>query len=180
MAQPLTFPTAAPLAQADDAAQERGLLRRHAELGVALVLLLLAALVAWDNLRIGAGWSADTGPQPGYFPLRVGVALGVCGAAVLVQALRSTSDALFASWLQLRRVCQVLLPLTVYVALIAPLGIYVASTLFIAAFMVFAGRYAVWKGLALAAFTSALVFFVFEVQFKVPLPKGPLEAWLGY
>lgn len=199
MAQPLTFaaparppglapddrvvPAAvhAPVApEAEQAVQERGLLRRHAELGVALVLLALAALVVWDNLRIGAGWSADTGPQPGYFPLRVGAVLGACGAIVLLQALRSRDDSLFASWLQLKRVAQVLVPLTVYVALIAPLGIYVASTVFIAAFMVFAGRYAVWKGLALAAFTNALLFFVFEIQFKVPLPKGPLEAWLGY
>ena len=27
---------------------------------------------------------------------------------------------------------------------------------------------------------DVLLFYVFEIQFKVPLPKGPLEAWLGY
>jgi hypothetical protein len=26
---------------------------------------------------------------------------------------------------------------------------------------------------------SAVFFVLFEVWFKLPLPKGPLEAWLG-
>lgn len=160
-------------------AQARGLSRRHVEYGVAAVLLALAVLVVWDNQRIGAGWS-DTGPQAGYFPLRVGAVLGICAIAVFVQALRSRSQEQFASWLQLKRVAQVLLPLTAYIAVIAPLGIYAASVLFITGFMVFAGRYPWWKAVALSGFTSVLLFYVFEIQFKVPLPKGPLEAWLGY
>ena len=160
-------------------AQAPGLSRRHVEYGVAAVLLALAVLVVWDNQRIGAGWS-DTGPQPGYFPLRVGAVLGICAIAVFVQALRSRSQEQFASWLQLKRVAQVLLPLTAYIAVIAPLGIYAASVLFITGFMVFAGRYPWWKAVALSGFTSVLLFYVFEIQFKVPLPKGPLEAWLGY
>ncbi len=96
-------------------AQAPGLSRRHVEYGVAAVLLALAVLVVWDNQRIGAGWS-DTGPQAGYFPLRVGAVLGICAIAVFVQALRSRSQEQFASWLQLRRVAQVLLPLTAYIA----------------------------------------------------------------
>jgi hypothetical protein len=106
--------------------------------------------------------------------------LGICAIAVFVQALRSRNQEQFASWLQLRRVAQVLLPLTAYIAVIAPLGIYAASVLFITGFMVFAGRYPWWKAVALSGFTSVLLFYVFEIQFKVPLPKGPLEAWLGY
>lgn len=118
--------------------------------------------------------------KAGYFPLRVGAVLGICAIAVFVQALRSRSQEQFASWLQLKRVAQVLLPLTAYIAVIAPLGIYAASVLFITGFMVFAGRYPWWKAVALSGFTSVLLFYVFEIQFKVPLPKGPLEAWLGY
>jgi hypothetical protein len=26
---------------------------------------------------------------------------------------------------------------------------------------------------------SAILYSLFEVWFKVPLPKGPLESWLG-
>jgi hypothetical protein len=28
--------------------------------------------------------------------------------------------------------------------------------------------------------SAAVLFWLFEMQFLVPLPKGPLEAWLGY
>jgi hypothetical protein len=158
--------------------QAPGLSRRSVEFGVALVLTALAGLVIWDNLRIGAGWG-DSGPQAGYFPLRVGVALGACGVAVFWQAMRESPGELFATWLQLKRVVQVLVPLTVYVALIAPLGIYVASAIFIAAFMVFAGRYAWWKAVLTGVVVNLFMFYIFELQFMVPLPKGPLEAWLG-
>lgn len=164
---------------ADGDAQERGITRNAVEWGVAAVLLILAALVVWDNQRIGAGWD-DAGPQAGYFPLRVGLVVGVSALAVAWNALRHPSRELFASWGQLKGVAQVLLPLTVYVALITTLGIYVASALFIAAFMHFAGGYAWWKSIALGVATNLLLFVVFEMQFKVPLPKGPLEAWLGY
>lgn len=171
--------SAAPDEHAQAQAEASGLSRRSVEFGVAFLLLALAALVVWDNQRIGAGWTGS-GPAAGYFPMRIGVVLGVCAIAVFVQALREGPGEVFATWLQLKRVAQVLVPLTVYVALIGTLGIYVASALYIAAFMVVAGGYPAWKALALGVLTNLLMFYVFEIQFKVPLPKGPLEAWLGY
>ena len=27
---------------------------------------------------------------------------------------------------------------------------------------------------------SLIIFWLFELQFSVPLPKGPLEQWFGY
>ncbi len=155
-----------------------GLSRRNVEIVVAVLLLVLAGMVIWDNLRIGAGWD-DSGPRAGYFPMRVGIAVGLSALAIGWQAWREEPGELFATWAQLKAVAQVLVPLTVYVALIGVLGIYVASTLFIAAFMVFAGRYAWWAALATGVATNLVMFFVFESQFKVPLPKGPLEACLG-
>jgi hypothetical protein len=32
---------------------------------------------------------------------------------------------------------------------------------------------------AVAAGVSVVFFLLFEVWFKLPLPKGPLESWLG-
>ncbi|MGV2435793.1 MAG UNVERIFIED_CONTAM: hypothetical protein LVT10_13745 [Anaerolineae bacterium] len=47
---------------------------RSIEIAVALVLMALAAVVIADSLRIGAGW-ADDGPQAGYFPFYIGLAM---------------------------------------------------------------------------------------------------------
>ncbi|QIL82242.1 tripartite tricarboxylate transporter TctB family protein [Diaphorobacter sp. HDW4A] len=164
----------------DDHGAERGISRRSVEWAVAFILFALAALVIWDNQRIGAGWDESTGPQAGYFPLRIGIAVAIAALCAAWQAFRHKGDELFATWSQLKSVSQVLVPLTIYIALIGTLGIYVASALFIAAFMRFAGGYAWWKSIALGVLTNVIVFVVFEIQFKVPLPKGPLEAWLGY
>jgi putative tricarboxylic transport membrane protein len=40
---------------------------RNVEIVVSLMLMALAAVLGWDNWRLGAGWASD-GPQAGYFP----------------------------------------------------------------------------------------------------------------
>jgi putative tricarboxylic transport membrane protein len=151
---------------------------RWPEIIVAGVLLAIAVLVMFDSVRSGIGW-ADDGPQSGYFPFRVGLLLAAACVAILVGQLRVRSTKVFAERAQLSMVVQVFVPIVIYVALIAVLGIYVASALLIAYFMRRHGKY----GGALTAAVSVgvpLVFFaVFERWFLVPLIKGPLEAWLG-
>ncbi|ANN67138.1 tripartite tricarboxylate transporter TctB family protein [Bordetella bronchialis] len=149
------------------------------ELAVAVLLAALAATVIWSNYIIGAGWT-DDGPQAGYFPMRIGIIILIATAAVAIQALRKRDRRAFVHLDELRQVGVVLVPLVVYVALIHFLGIYVASALFVAAFMRWVGKYPLWKGLPLAVAIMMVLFWVFEMKFLVPLPKGPLENLLGY
>jgi hypothetical protein len=38
-----------------------------------------------------------------------------------------------------------------------------------------------WASVAVVSVTvSVVTFFVFEIWFLVPMPKGPLETYLGY
>jgi putative tricarboxylic transport membrane protein len=77
-------------------------------------------------------------------------------------------------------VLKVLVPAILFVALIQPVGLYVASTLYMAVYMRWIGRHA-WPIVALVSVGfSVVTFAVFEIWFLVPMPKGPLEAWLGY
>ena len=58
-------------------------------------------------------------------------------------------------------------------------GLYVGTALYIAATMSLQGGYKWWIGV-LAGVGVALFFFViFEIGFKVPLLKGPVEAFFG-
>jgi hypothetical protein len=41
------------------------------------------------------------------------------------------------------------------------------------------GRYPWVTTLAVSVGVMAAFFLLFEVWFKLPLPKGPLESWLG-
>jgi putative tricarboxylic transport membrane protein len=156
---------------------ETGLSRKAVELVVALTLMGLAGLVLWDSYDRGAGW--DGGPQNGFFPARVGWLLLLSSAFVLVSAVRA-ADSVFVTWGQLRQVARVLVPLILFIFGIAYLGIYLASALFMVLFMVTLGRFRWWATLAAAVLVPAITFWVFEVQFRVPLPKGPLEAAFGY
>ena len=73
-----------------------------------------------------------------------------------------------------------LVPTAIYVALIPWIGIYVASAIFIAVFMRWLGQYG-WSVVAAISLGMPLVTFViFEKWFLVPLPKGPIEAYLGF
>ena len=120
-----------------DNAQEEGdaIGVRWPELLVALFLMGLATLVLVDSWRVGVGW-ADDGPQSGYFPFYIGLALfASSGWTAFKQLRRWRVVEVFAEREQVKSVLSILLPMTVYVAGVALLGIYVASLLLIAYFM---------------------------------------------
>ncbi|MBB5764658.1 tripartite tricarboxylate transporter TctB family protein [Methylorubrum rhodesianum] len=156
---------------------ERGVSRRLVEIVVALLLLGLAALALWDSYGRGAGW--DSGPENGFFPARVAAILAIAAVAALVSALRR-EDSVFVTYGQLRLVAQVFVPLFLYVLGIAFLGIYLASALFMALFMITLGSFRWWQTALAVVLVPLVTFWVFELQFRVPLPKGPVEALLGY
>jgi putative tricarboxylic transport membrane protein len=162
-------------------ANENTVSTRVMELVVAGLFMALGALVMWDSWRLGAGWASD-GPQAGYFPFYVALIMSIASAATFVTNLvGSTQDwSNFVDRSQLKLVLKVLVPTIVYVVLIGYLGIYVSSAIFIAFFMAWLGRYPIQKIVPVAVLVPLLLFMMFEVWFLVPLPKGPLEAGLGY
>ena len=154
---------------------------RVMEIVVALVLLGGCALVISDSVRIGFGWREGEGPAPGYYPFWVAVILGVSSLVNLTNAIRGHgAGEIFVAMRPFGRVLAVLIPSLIYVALIGYIGIYVASAIFIFTFMIAMGRQNPFKSLGVAVIVPIVLFFMFEKWFLVPLPKGPLEAWLGY
>ena len=153
---------------------------RAVEIGVAAVLLVAGIVVAVDSYRLGNKWGED-GPEAGYFPFYVGLMICISSVVILVRASRAIDSGRksFVERGQLRTILSVLVPTVVYVATIAWLGIYLASTVYITYFMRRLGHYSYLKSGAVAVGVSVFFFLVFEVWFKVSLPKGPLEAALG-
>ena len=151
------------------------------ELAVAAIIFALGALVAYDSYRLGSGWASD-GPQSGYFPFYIGLFTCICGAVVFAQGLHrlKTDQQVFVTPSQLKQVLVILLPSTVYVLGVQLIGIYVSSALFITMFMRLAGKYSWIRSIAVGVGVSVSAFVMFEIWFKIPLPKGPLESLLGY
>lgn len=155
------------------------------EIGVAIALFIFGAVVAWDSRRIGASWAPD-GPEAGYFPFYIGLIICISSVAIILAALNTgeKGDKAFVTWPQMKMVLVVMVPSTVYAALISnpvySLGIYEASAIFIATFMRVLGKYS-WPKVAAVSLGVVIAFFLmFEVWFKVPLPKGPIESLLGF
>jgi hypothetical protein len=153
---------------------------RGVEIGVAVATALFAIIVIYGSLQAGIDWGAE-GPRAGFFPFYIG--LFILGGSVVnfVQIFTvGTKRGPFADWAQLRQVMSVVVPAGIYVALVPWIGIYVASALLIAVFMKWLGRYGWGLVLAIAIGMPIATFVVFEHWFLVPLPKGPIEEWLGF
>jgi len=154
--------------------------RRAVDAVVSLLLLALATLLAFDNWRTGMSWDS-TGPQAGYFPFYLSVILAaacVYGLAKEFLARRQEAE-VFVTREQFGRVLQVFFPTLAFCLVTQWLGLYVASLLLVAGFMIYIGRIAVWKSLLTALLFVLAMFVTFDIAFDVIMPKGPLEALLG-
>src|SRR5690606_1038160 len=89
------------------------------EIGVAILLFIFGAVVAWDSRRIGASGAPD-GPQAGYFPFYIGVIICISAVAILLAALNSGAkgEKAFVTWPQMKMVLIVMVPSVIYAALI--------------------------------------------------------------
>jgi hypothetical protein len=155
---------------------------RWVEVTVGLVCVVLGLVVVLDSHRVGASWG-DDGPKAGYFPNIIGWVLAASGAWIAGQTIyrwKRLAGDVFVTYADFKPVLAMLLPTIAYVILVKLIGIYVASALFIAGFMLFQGRYRWLPTLCVSLGVPGLIFALFEIWFLVPLPKGPLERMLGY
>ena len=150
---------------------------------VAALIFVFGLVITIEAWRLGARWTSD-GPGAGYFPFYIGLITIVASLGIFYQSVfsKSRDTGPFVNRVQAVRVLSVLLPATLYVLVVVFLGLYVASAIYIAGFMIFLGKYPPVKSVVLSVIIAAVFFVMFEVWFKVPLYKGTLEPlqFLGY
>ena len=144
---------------------------------------IFGAIVLAESLTHDIGWN-ETGPGSGYFPFRVGVLL-IGAAAVLLQNVAFGSsqtlreNGVFATGEEFRRTLSVFLPTVALVAAMSVLGCYVPSAVYLTWMLRRHRGYGWIRSAAFGAAVMAGFFLVFDVWFRVPLAKGPVEAALG-
>jgi len=150
---------------------------------VAFLILVMGITVITGSWALGSGWTSD-GPGAGYFPFYIGIVMCISGVGTLYQAVfsKSRNTESFVDEEQLKRVLSVFVPALVYVGAVQFLGLYVASAIYIALFMIILGKYSAFKSIVVAFVVNAVFFGMFEVWFKVPLFKGQFDPlrFLGY
>jgi hypothetical protein len=166
------------MGKSSDAARQAGPSHRVVEFGVAGFCALLGLITIIGSVDVGIGWGSD-GPKSGFFPFYLGLLILLSSAVNSIQVwMRGDTGKVFAEWRQLGHVLSVVIPTTIYVFILPYTGIYTASTVLIAVFMKFLGKYRWGISLATALGVSLAVYVLFEKWFLVPLPKGPLEDFL--
>ena len=152
--------------------------QRSVEIGVALFVLSLGVITMIGSLQVGIGWGEE-GPKSGFFPFWIGLLVVLASVVNFVRALAISPGKLFAEWSQLAEVRKVVIPMAIFVSAVPWLGIYLSSALLIAGFMRWLGRYGWPLTLCISVALPILTYVTFERWFLVPLPKGPIEDWLG-
>ena len=151
---------------------------RAMDIITSLLFLALGLTVMIGSLKLGASWGAD-GPEAGYFPFYISLIIMLSSTVTLYQAAivnKNKKKETFVEREPFKQVMAVLLPAIVFVLGVQLIGIYVASALYIAIFMVWLGKYAIWKAVAVSVGVSVALYLMFEFWFQVPLPHG---SWIN-
>ena len=158
---------------------------RTADIVTAALLILLGSIVLYDATQLGFGWAND-GPKSGFFPFWLAALMVILSILILVQNFSARTKKPFVNKKDFIPVLKVLLPIGAFMAVTDPpgrwsgLGLYVASGLYLGFYMRWVGRHSWFAVATLATIVPAITFIIFEIWFLVPMPKGPLEAWLGF
>jgi len=158
--------------------QSGGPAHRTVEMGVAVACIIFGIITIIGSMQVGVGWDA-TGPRSGFFPFYLGIILVLSSLRNLNSARAIDGEREFATWHQLKQVLAVIIPTTVYVFVLPYTGIYIASMVLIGGFMMWLGKYPLYKAIIYGVGVPVGIYFMFEKWFLVPLPKGPIEYWLG-
>lgn len=124
------------------------------------------------------GWSRS-GPEAGYFPLRIGILIVLAASAVLVREAFKSGGQGFVSRPAALNMALFAVPLIGLIAATPWIGIYLAAASYLGVAIGLVGRVHWARTLTIAVLTPTAMFALFEFAFRTPLPKGPLGPLLG-
>lgn len=154
--------------------------RRMAEIAFALVTAFVGIVMIVGARDLDTGWGAS-GPEAGFFPLRVGIVIVAVSLLVLAsEALRVGASETFIDHEQARAIAAFLLPLTAVVTLTPWLGLYLAAAIYLLVTVGGIGRAGWAKAAAVSICVPVLTYMLFERVFLTPLPKGLLEPLMAF
>jgi putative tricarboxylic transport membrane protein len=146
---------------------------RAVEIGTAITLLALGAMILNEALRLGPGWG-EQGPQPGFFPFVLTIMLIIGSLGVLyVNAYRHPDMRPFFEVSQeIVDLLKVGVPVAVAVFVIRWAGIYITAGVYLAFFMAWYGKFRWWQALAGGLLLPFILWLVLTRGFAIPMPMS--------
>ncbi len=146
--------------------------------GAALCFMVFSALVVWDSLDLE--YYTKLGPGAGFFPLWLGIGMGVLSTIWLVQVSWRTGPAQDAAFLPVRsgivRILAITGSLVVAGLLMDLLGFQVTMLLLLVFLLLVLGRQPVWLTVIIALAGSIGVYWVFVAYLDVQLPASSIAV----
>jgi len=157
---------------------------RKANLGVAIFLFLIGALVMYDAVRLGFRWQPGFGPGAGYLPFYLSLGVLICTGIFIIKQIRQLSkvgivgDKRLIQEGGLKPILWVLLPSTAMVVLTSILGLHFAAFIFLLFYMRVVGKIGWLECSLVSILFPILMYIVFDRLFLIPLPDGMLGAYI--
>lgn len=142
---------------------------------IAAALMALSVYFMWHASALPIGWEGTSGgPGGGAFPFWLSAIIFVCAGGVLARSLRGNTGytGSFFDPETLASVIQVVVALTITVAIMPWGGAYIALPLFLFWYLKIFGKHGWILTLCLTIGTPIFLFMFFEVTLKILLPKG--------
>jgi len=146
------------------------------QVGTAAAIVLIAAVAMFDSRSV---FGAQLGSSPGdvgpsWYPFWAAALMG--GAAVFVGYRAfvgvQSAEGVFNGRESVFSVLKLVIPMVAYAASFQWLGFYLATAAYMGFFSAFLGKYKWWAVLAAAIITPLTIYLLFEVGFKLLLPKS--------
>jgi len=157
---------------------------RKANLGVAIFLFLIGAIVMFDAVRLGWRWQPGFGPGAGYLPFYLALGVLICTGIFIVKQIIQLSkvgivgDKRLIQEGGLKPILWVLLPSTAMVVLIPVLGLHFAAAVYLMFYMRVVGKIG-WLECSLVSILFPVgMYIVFDRLFLIPLPDGMLGNYI--
>ena len=153
---------------------------RRAEYVMAAVMAVFSLYLMVKSAELPIGWEPRKGPGGGAFPFWLSLGMLICCGLVAWRNFRgvtpeSRSGRPYMDAVSLKLFAVAAGSLTLFVAAIHVIGVYLAIPLFFLFYVRIVGRHSWATSLSLALLTPVVVFFFFEIGLKILLPKGFTE-----
>jgi putative tricarboxylic transport membrane protein len=144
-----------------------------AALVIALVLLALGGVVAWDAFHMRAGVATYSRIGPRAFPYGIAVGLAVLGVLTALKAFRTPDEAPPRD--EIGPIAWIVGGLIAQIALLPYAGFSIATGAVFAATAKAFGRGPLWLTYPIGVVFALLIWLFFSKGLQLVLPAGPLE-----
>ncbi len=157
---------------------------RKANLGVAIFLFLIGAIVMFDAVRLGWQYDPSSGPGAGFLPFYLSLGVLLCTGVFIVKQVIQLSkigivgDEPLIQEGGLKPILWVLLPSTVMVILVSIIGLHFAAAVFLLFYMRVVGKIGWLECVLVSVLFPVGMYIVFDRLFLIPLPDGMLGNYI--